>query len=104
MYIESKASGLTGPARIVRVVFSKSGRTLRYDGQAFQTLRGAGFKANYYDLKSGDHYWISGPRRDGSDRLYGEATPVEIDSDVREEYWREIRQAPERCNDEVANR
>ena len=91
MYIESKAEGLTGSARIGRVRFSKRGKTIYYDGKSFQSLEGRGFKANYYDLESGEHYWISGCKRDGSDRLYGERVPVEIDDDVREEYWTEIR-------------
>ena len=40
-------------------------------------------------------YWISGPRKDGQDRLYPQSTqPVEIDEDVREEYWRTIRGVP----------
>lgn len=47
MYIESKAGGLTGPARIGRVTFSKSGTTIYYQGKAFQSLRGGGFKSNY---------------------------------------------------------
>jgi hypothetical protein len=98
MYIESKAEGLTGPARIGRVSFSKTGRTLYYGGKAFQSLKGMGFKANYYDVKTGDHYWISGPRKDGADRLYGEAVPVEIDPDVAEEYWTDIRGQPRRIN------
>ena len=104
MYIESKATGLTGEARIGRVSFSKTGRTLYYRGRAFQSLRGAGFKANYYDIATGEEYWISGPRRDGADRLYGEPVPVEIDEDVREEYWTQIRSEPQRVNDAVANR
>ena len=79
MYIESKADGLTGPARIGRVKFSKTGRTLYYRGRSFRSLNGSGFKANYYDVETGDEYWISGPRKDGSDRLYGERVPVEID-------------------------
>jgi hypothetical protein len=91
MYIEYKVN-LTGPARIGRVTFSKTGRTLYYRGQTFQSLRGRGFKANYYDVQTGEPYWISGPRRDGADRLYGGSTPVEIDEDVRKEYWSTIRQ------------
>jgi hypothetical protein len=91
MYIEYKGRGLTGPARIGRVTFTRSGRTLYYRGQAFQSLKGRGFKANYFDLETGEHYWISGPRRDGADRLYGERIPVEIDDDAYDEYWREIR-------------
>ncbi|MEM6696417.1 MAG: 1-deoxy-D-xylulose-5-phosphate synthase, partial [Pseudomonadota bacterium] len=71
MYIESKADGLEGPAVIGRVYFSKSGKTLYYKGLKFQSLKGAGFKANYFETESGDHYWISGPRKDQNDRLYG---------------------------------
>ncbi len=98
MYIERKAGGLTGSARIGRVTFSKTGRTLYYAGKRFQSLRGSGFKANHFEVESGEEYWISGPRRDGADRLYGERTPVEIDEDAREEYWTEIRGEPEKRN------
>jgi hypothetical protein len=96
MYIESKAEGLNGPARIGRVTFNRTGRTLYYRGQSFQSLKGSGFKANYRETETGEQYWISGPRRDGVDRLYGKsALVVEIDDDVREEYWTEIRKKPE---------
>jgi hypothetical protein len=96
MYIESKAEGLSGPARIGRVFFNRTGRTLYYKGLSFQSLKGSGFKANYLDTETGEKYWISGPRRDGLDRLYGKsALVVEIDDDVREEYWTEIRKKPE---------
>jgi hypothetical protein len=96
MYIESKAEGLSGPARIGRVTFNKTGRTLYYKGQSFQSLKGLGFKANFFDTETHEEYWISGPRRDGLDRLYGRsALVVEIDDDVREEYWTEIRKKPE---------
>lgn len=104
MYIEDKSAGLSGPARIGRVSFSKTGRTLYYGGKTFQSLKGDGFKANYRDVETGDWYWISGPRRDGRDRLYGEATPVEIDDDVREEYWTAVREQPGRAQERVANR
>jgi hypothetical protein len=91
MYIESKVDGLEGPARIGRVTFSKTGATIYYRGKEFRSLKGRGFKANYYDVQTGEQYWISGPRRDGEDQLYGGDRGVEIDEDVREEYWREIR-------------
>ena len=94
MYIEDKGSGLIGPARIGRVTFSKTGCTLYYWGRSFQSLKG-GYKSNYFDVETGARFWISGPKRDGSDRLYGERLPVEIDEDVREEYWREIRRVAE---------
>lgn len=97
MYIEFKGTGVTGPARIGRVSYSKTGRTLIYRGKTFKPFRG--FKANYVEIDSGDEYWISGPRRDGVDGLYGRGQPVEIDEDVREEYWTDIRRVPE-CKDE----
>lgn len=94
MYIECKADGLSGPARIGRVTFSKSGSSVYYRGQRFESLKGAGFKANFVRVDTRAQYWITGPKRDGSDRLYGERVPIEIDEDVREEYWTDIRNEP----------
>ena len=103
MYIEAKG-GLTGPGRIGRVSFSKTGKVLRYRDCEFHSLKGYGYKANYYDINSYDpdehcsvHYWISGCKRDGQDTLYPDV--VEIDEDVREEYWLKIRNLPERVNE-----
>ncbi len=97
MYMESKAEGLNGPARIGRVTFSKSGQTIYYRDQQFIKING--FKSNYLELGSGAEYWISGPRKDGGDRLYGGGVAVEIDEDVREEYWTRIRGRPWRRHD-----
>src|SRR5438552_2352198 len=94
MYIEHKADGLSGPARIGRVAFSQTGRTLHYGGRRFASLRGGGFKANYFDLETGDEYWISACKKRGGDRLYPGI--IGIDEDVREEYWSRIRALPER--------
>lgn len=96
LYIERKAGVLTGPARIGRVWLSKTARTLYYRGLAFRSLKG-GYKANYFEVASGDEYWISGPKRAGGDTLYPGI--VEIDEDVREEYWLEIRQLPARVRE-----
>ena len=86
MYIEDKSQDLEGSARIGRVYFSKSGRSLYYRGKMFQSLKGSGFKANYFEVESGDHYWISGPRKDQNNRLYGGNSGVEVDPDVLNEY------------------
>lgn len=77
------------PGRIGRVRLSKTGRTLYYRGLELGSLGRGGYKANYVDVETGDRYWVSGPRRDGQDTLYPGL--VEIDEDVRDEYWREIR-------------
>jgi hypothetical protein len=92
---ESLGGGLHGSARIGRVTFTRTGATLHYRGRNFQSLKGNGFKANYFDVETGEQYWISGPRRDGADRLYKSDWPVEIDEDAREEYWTTIRKKPE---------
>jgi len=92
MYIENKSASLNGPARIGRVTFSKTGKSIGYGGRTFRSLKGNGFKANYYDVETREQFWISGPRKDGKDRLYAESSaPIEIDPDVAEEYWRDIR-------------
>ena len=92
MYIEDKTEGLNGPARIGRVTMSKSGQSLQYKGRTFKKLGGTGFKSNYLDVETGGHFWISGPRKDGRDRLYERtAKPVEIDADVMDEYLKTIR-------------
>ena len=93
MWIENKAGGLAGPARIGRVTFSKSGQSLSYDGATYKKLKGGGLKSNYLNTETREHYWISGCRRDGMDALY--STDVSIDEDVRKEYWREIRGRPD---------
>jgi hypothetical protein len=83
---------LSGPARIGRVTYSKSRLSLSYRGKLFRSLKGRGFKSNYYDVETGDEYWISGCHKDGMDALY--STNVEVDDDVREEYWTVIRGLP----------
>jgi hypothetical protein len=95
MYIEYKGNDLTGPARIGRITFSKTGETLYYRGKSFQSLKGNGFKANYYDVETLEEYWISGPKKRGGDSLYATNIATEIDDDVREEYWIEIRRNPD---------
>ena len=94
MYIEDKSGGLRGPARIGRVRFSQTGKSLYYNGRRFETQGGKGFKSNYFDVETGAEFWISGCKKRGGDRLYGGV--VEIDEDVREEYWCTIRELPAR--------
>jgi hypothetical protein len=91
--MERKGDDIVGPARIGRVTFTKTGKSVDYKGQRFTTLTGRGFKANYYDVATREQYWISGCKKDGTDALY--STIVEVDEDVREEYWTQIRNKPE---------
>ncbi len=98
MYIEPKDDIASLEARIGRVRFSKTGKTLEYIGRKFQSLKGRGYKANYYDIDSGDWFWISRCRKDGNDGLY--RTTVRIDADVRKDYWTDIRSMPDRVDQE----
>lgn len=92
MYIEYKGdSMLKGPARIGRVVFSKTGRTLRYKDKELQPVQK--YKANYADIKTGEEYWISGCKKLGNDTLY--PSIIKVDEDIREEYWLKIRKLPD---------
>lgn len=98
MYIESKpGDDLSGLARIGLVSFSKTGATLYYAGKSFRSLRGQGFDANYYDIESDEKYWISGCKKGGGDRLFPGI--IEIDDDVRETYWCNIRKLPDRSKE-----
>jgi hypothetical protein len=97
MYIEYKGAELAGPGRIGRVRFSDSGKSIYYKGKAFQSLKGRGYKANYFEIKTGAYYWISGCKRSGGDTLY--PGKIEIDEDAREEYWLDIRKCPERLKE-----
>ena len=91
MYVERKAGDLDGPGRIGWVEFSKSKRSYRYAGRVL--LRCAGHKYNRIDTETGEEFWISGPKRDGMDKLYGGV--VAIDEDARVEYRTAVRGKPE---------
>ena len=89
MFIEPGGGLGAYNARIGLVTFSKTGKTLKYKGQEFQSLKGMGYKCNYFDINTGEEYWISGPKRNGEDALY--PLDIEIDDEIREEYWIKIR-------------
>jgi hypothetical protein len=90
MYIQHGWS----PGRIGRVRLSKTGRTLYYRERVLASLAGQGYKANFFDVETKETYWISGPRNDGQDTL--NPGLVEIDDDVIDEYWRNVRGNPGR--------
>ena len=95
-YIELKTGySDDGPAWIGMVQFSKSGRTIYFNGQAFKSLNGHGVGANYYDLESLDQYWISGVKKDGTDRHWAGGRKIMIQKDIVDQYltingWSEL--------------
>ncbi len=101
MYIELKKEKNSGHGRIGWVEMSKTGRSYHYQGKTFKKIRG-GFKHNCFDTETGEQYWISGPKKDGSDTLYGKGI-VKIDDDAREEYWITIRNLPKKVTQQEYN-
>ena len=97
MLPDPSGGGLTGMGRIGRVTFNRTGKTILYDGKRFHPMQG--FKSNFVCEQTGELFWISGPKKRGGDALYATNIATEIDEDVREEYWTEIRQQPERVKE-----
>ena len=100
MYVEARGpDGRLRLARIARVRFSKSGRSIHLDAREFL---GVG-RGEYIDTETRETHWFSGPRKDGNDRGGNRpgSFPVEIDEDVRREYWTEIRGLPDRVDERV---
>jgi hypothetical protein len=112
MYIEQKTGDNAGEARIGRVRFSHTGRTLYYRDKVFVPAGGRGIYGNYYGHDRAayeahvnakmtgpgpipgflDEFWISGPKKNGQDRHPCEwGGPVRVDEDAADEYWKEIR-------------
>lgn len=87
MYVELKSGHADdGPAWIGRVSFSKTGRTIYYRGRSFRRLSGGGVRGNYYDVDTGEEFWISGVKRSRQDRHWAGRGAVEIDADAQAEY------------------
>ena len=86
-YIELK-SGFSdnGNAWIGLVSFSKSGKTIYFNGKAFQSLNGMGINGNYFDLESGDEYWISGVKKDMTDRHKFGGGKIYVEKRILREY------------------
>lgn len=80
IYVELKSGyNDNGPAWIGFAGSSKSELTVYFDGKSFKSLKGASFDGNYYELESGDEYWISGVKKNGQDRHWAGSGKIEID-------------------------
>lgn len=96
-YIELK-SGFShiGPAWIGLVSYSKSGRTIYFDGKAFRRIGADRMKGNFYDIETGEEYWISGVKKNQQDRhIYGNGK-IQVEKRILTEYLKSI-------NDEILN-
>lgn len=91
-YIEQKIDGVRGIGRIGFVSLSKTGKTIYYNSRALSSLKGSAAKANFFDNKTLEEFWVSNPTLDGSDSLF--PAVIEIDENAREEYWIGVRGMP----------
>jgi hypothetical protein len=84
-YIELKTGfNDNGPAWIARVKVSKSGRTIYFNGRALkQGSIGAG---NFIDLETGESFWVSGVKRDGTDRHWAGSGKILVEAAALDEY------------------
>ena len=77
-----------GNAWIGKCFFSKTGQTIYFNGNVYK--KGKGFSSNYYDIETGNGYWISGVKKNGTDRHKFGKGIIEIDESVIEEYLKII--------------
>lgn len=91
-YIELKTGYHdNGPAWIARVKMSKSGRTIYFNGRALK--RGVVGAGNFFDSESGEVFWVSGVKRDGSDRHRAGSGRVLVEAAAVEEYLATVGRA-----------
>ncbi len=91
MYIEHKTDqNDKGNAWIGEVEFSKSGQTIYFNGQAFKKSKRSGGSSNYYDLETGEGYWISGVKKNTQDRHWAGSGKIKVDREVAYEYLKSI--------------
>ena len=95
-YIELKTGyGDNGPAWIGKVKLSKTGKTVYFNDKAFRKYVGTGnvgIAGNYYDVETREEYWISGVKKDGTDRHWAGSGKVLIGKNIVPEYLKETGQ------------
>jgi hypothetical protein len=88
-YIELKTGfNDNGPAWIGRVRVSRSGQTIYFNGKAFKR-RGGGASGNYFDVETGDIYWVSAVKKSGQDRHRAGSGQIMIEAAAVDVYLRE---------------
>ncbi|MFN8334719.1 MAG: hypothetical protein U0U09_06290 [Cyclobacteriaceae bacterium] len=85
IYVELK-SGYSdnGPAWIGNGFYNRTRKTIYFNGQVF--CRSKGSSGNHIDLETGEEYWISGIKKNGTDRHWAGSGVVKIDKSVIDEY------------------
>jgi hypothetical protein len=94
MYVQITTGNDTdrGPAWIARVRFSKAWNTAYIHGRTLHRHPGM-VDANFYDVETGEEFWVSGPKRDQTDGRYSNLLP-DVDDDARDDYEAFLNGAP----------
>jgi hypothetical protein len=90
LYVEM-IQGHSGPAWIGYGQFTKSNRTVYFNGKVFG--RSQGIIGNHVDIEEGDEYWISGVKKNGHDRHWAGGGKINIDKEVIDDYLKIIGQS-----------
>jgi hypothetical protein len=87
-YIELKTRQAgKGPAWIARVALSRSGMTVYFNRKALRRARKGGISGNHFDVETGEEYWVSGVKKDGTDRHWAGSGKVAIEASAVPEYF-----------------
>ena len=86
-FVEFKSGfGDRGPAWIGRVGLSRSKTTVYFNGHALKRAKGGGVSGNYFDIESGDEYWVSGVKKNGEDRHWAGSGRILVEANAAQEY------------------
>ena len=89
VYVErTNGSNHDGEAWIGKCFYSNSGLSIYFDGKGFK--REKSHNSNYYDLDSGELYWISKVKKNGQDRHKFGKGLIYIDKSIVDEYLKII--------------
>ena len=61
-----------------------------FNGKALKTASGTGISGNYRDLETGDEYWVSGVKKDGTDRHWAGGGKIMIDRNIVDLYLSKV--------------
>ena len=87
MYVENKKGPIDGyKARIGWVTFSKTAKTIYYRSRTLSRIKGGGARGNYACEETGQEYWVSGVKRNGTNLHFAGASSFHIDADAIDEY------------------
>jgi hypothetical protein len=85
IYVELKTGySDNGPAWIGNGFYNRTRKTVYFNGNVL--CRSQGNSGNHIDLETGEEYWISGVKKNGTDRHWAGAGAIEIDETVIDEY------------------